>query len=152
MKGGIVIKNRNIFLVGGVLAVIIIIIVIIVIYTNTKTNEITDFYYYSGSSSDYYEFTGKRNDDVININFKEFNSGKEITNKYTIELEELKDLINSTTKENCDNHTYEAQCGDSVGCSSSYFYVYSGDNENERTCYIINDNISSFFENLSKEK
>ena len=143
-------KNRKFFWIGVLLLFIIIIILFINKYTNVNTDEITGFYYYSGSSSHYYEFEGKKDNSIINIDFKEFNTGEEIISKYTIEAEELKVLLNHTTSESCKNHTYESQCGDSDGCSSSYFYVYSGENKEERTCYVINDNISSFFKNLSK--
>lgn len=117
---------------------------------SNNVEELTGFSYSSGSTSHVFKFYGNRNDEIINIDFSEFDSGDYNEKNLKISFNDFKNLLNNTKVENCKKHTYDYQCGENDGCSSSSFKVNF---ENEKSsCYEINTYVVDFFEDLLQEK
>lgn len=147
-------NNKKILIIVCVVIVILVATISIILLTKNQNvskdfNKITSFEYYSGSSSLSIKFTGNKNNELFNVDFVEFNSGDQNIDSFTITLNELKDLLSNTKIENCKKQTYEYQCGDSDGCSHSSLSVIFED-EGNSVCYEINNEISTYFNNLSK--
>lgn len=144
-------KKLTISIICIVVAIIIGIITTILLINNKNTvdlNKLSSFEYYSGSSSVAIKFYGKRNQNEIDIEFTNFDSGNQNTESFTISTEDFIDLLKTSKKENCKKHTYEYQCGENDGCSHSSLTL-NFDND-DKVCYEINSEIVEYFNGYSE--
>lgn len=118
--------------------------------TNNNTNTLINYQYYYGSSSDSIEFEIKQNETQINMEINRILIGENETQNYVMPVEEFEKMLTNTEIEDCNYQTYEYQCGDRDGCSSSYFYKYD-DNIDDKVCYKVNDDVINFFNNVYKK-
>ena len=148
-------KNNKKILIIVCMTLIVAIISIILMTKNRNFskdfNKITSFEYHLGNNSSFILVTGNKSNDLFDIKVEELISVNENRNikLLTITSEELKELLNKTSQEDCKKHTYQYQCGEREDCSSSSFKINFGDEE-KAICYEINNEISTYFNNLSK--
>lgn len=144
-------KNKKMLIISCTIIIIAIALGVTIILFNDnqhkKIDDLVSFRYYSGSSGYSTEFVGVRNENFINIDFIEYDGSNQNVGTFTIAISDFEKLLNTTKKENCKKHSYDYQCGESSGCSSSHFSIVFKDYE-ESFCYQINDNVSSFFDNI----
>lgn len=146
-------KNKKLIIsiISGLVVLIIGIITTVLLINNKNNvdmNKLSSFEYYSGSSSVAIKFYGKRNQNEIDIEFTNFNSGNQNTESFTISTNDFIDLLKTSKIENCKKHTYEYQCGERDGCSHSSLTL-KFDND-DKVCYEINSEIVEYFNGYSE--
>ena len=141
-------KKKIMWIIGFVILVLLVLLVIFFINKKDAKNldKITSFRYYSGSSGYAIELNGTVEDEFVNISIKEYDGGDQNLNKVIIPFSDLKKILNNSKEEDCKKHTYEYQCGDSIGCSVSTLSVSF--EKDKDVCYKITTEISDFFNNL----